>query len=324
MTIDQFARSGMMGPTTNEFRNSVQFEGGSYDPALVSAFQKYRSNASAAPQPTQMGLGALAMRQDPQMDPGMMQMMQRLQGGMPQPAQQTGGMMPPGMAAPGEARISAMNFTPRPATMGLDGMPIQRANDPQMLAQMQAMQQQGGQGGMPQGGPQVRFGDVMTSDQDMRRQLQAMGLDGPRSFEQEMQYQQFMQQQPQMTPMGPMTPQQIASMTPAMRQQMTDMENQAETQRLMAERARLQQAFANQQQGGMMGGVPVQRPMQFDPRRLPVGVGGKGAGMDPRMMNPPRPGLPSTMTNNRRPMMQSQRTQAANPFFAQMMRGGSR
>jgi hypothetical protein len=37
--------------------------------------------------------------------------------------------------------------------MGLDGMPIQRANDPQMLAQMQATQQQGGMmGQMPPGG----------------------------------------------------------------------------------------------------------------------------------------------------------------------------
>jgi hypothetical protein len=61
----------------------------------------------------------------------------------------------PGMAAPGGAQISAMNFTPRPATMGLDGMPIQRSNDLQMLAQMQAMQQQGGQGGMPGGQGQL-------------------------------------------------------------------------------------------------------------------------------------------------------------------------
>jgi hypothetical protein len=90
-----------------------------------------------------------------QMDPRMMEMMRRLQGGMPQPAQQTGGMMPPGMAAPGGAQISAMNFTPRPATMGLDGMPIQRANDPQMLAQMQAMQQQGPSGGPGQIDPQM-------------------------------------------------------------------------------------------------------------------------------------------------------------------------
>jgi hypothetical protein len=100
MTIDQFARSGMMGPTTQEARNPVQFEGKSYDPALVSAFQNYRSGASATPQPTQMGLGSLAMQrqQTGQMDPRMMQMMRRLQGGVPQPAQQTGGMMPPGGA----------------------------------------------------------------------------------------------------------------------------------------------------------------------------------------------------------------------------------
>lgn len=55
MTIDQFARSGMMGPTTQEFRNPVQFEGGSYDPALVSAFQNYRAGTGQAAQtPQQM------------------------------------------------------------------------------------------------------------------------------------------------------------------------------------------------------------------------------------------------------------------------------
>ena len=168
--------------------------------------------------PSQMGLGALAMRQGPQMDPRMMEMMRRLQGGVPQPAQQTGGMMPPGMAAPGGAQISAMNFTPRPATMGLDGMPIQRANDPQMLAQMQAMQQQGGQGSMPPAGVDPRM-------------------------------------------------------------------------------AAMQAAQMQREQGGMPGGIPVQRPMPFDPRRLPVGAGGKGTAapgtrpqvsprpqMDPRMM----------------------------------------
>lgn len=108
----------------------------------------------------------------------------------------------PGMGAPGGAQFSAMNFTPRPATMGLDGMPMQRANDPQMLAQMQAFQRQGGQGGMP-------------------------------------------------------------------------------------------------------GGVPVQLPMPFDPRRLPVGAGGKGAGMPPPgMVNPPRPMPmpPGRMVNPPRPV----------------------
>ncbi len=42
------------------------------------------------------------------------------------------------------------------------------------------------------------------------------------------------------------------------------------------------------------GGVPVQRP-------LPVGAGGKGAGM-------PRPGVPGTMVNPPRPMMPKPRT----------------
>jgi hypothetical protein len=70
--------------------------------------------------PSQMGLGALAMRQGPQMDPRLMEMMRRLQGGVPQ-----GG---PGMVKP----------------------------DPQMLAAMQAFQQQGAQAGMPGGVPAQR------------------------------------------------------------------------------------------------------------------------------------------------------------------------
>jgi hypothetical protein len=151
-----------------------------------------------------------------------------------------------------------------------------------------------------------------------------------------MQYQQFMQQQPQMTPMGPMTQQQISSMTPDMRQQMNAMQNQADMQR------RLASGDFPGAQGGMPGGIPVQRPMPFDPRSLPVGAGGKGAGMPPPgMVNPPRPmplppGLnrpmpmpmpPGNMVNPPRPMVQNPRAQAAqsaNPLLAQMMRGGSR
>ena len=41
MTIDEFSRSGLMPPTTQEFRNPVSFNGGMYDPALVSAYQNF-------------------------------------------------------------------------------------------------------------------------------------------------------------------------------------------------------------------------------------------------------------------------------------------
>ena len=41
MSIDEFARSGMMGPTTQEFRAPVAYNGGMHDPALVSAYQSY-------------------------------------------------------------------------------------------------------------------------------------------------------------------------------------------------------------------------------------------------------------------------------------------
>lgn len=67
---------------------------------------------------------------------------------------------------------------------------------------------------------------------------------------------------------------------------------------------------------GMPRGVPVQRPMPFDPRKpdsmipggipvqrpLPVGAGGKGTGMPSQMVNPPRPmPKPQTTTPTRRP-----------------------
>jgi hypothetical protein len=117
--------------------------------------------ATGVPAPTQMAMqggaapqGLMALMQQRgkgagmpggQMDPGMMQMMQRLQGNVPQPAQQTGGMMPPGMAAPG---------TNQP--------------DPQMLAAMQAFQQQGGQGGMPAAGVDPRLGAMQVSPDQIR------------------------------------------------------------------------------------------------------------------------------------------------------------
>ena len=208
--------------------------------------------ATGVPAPTQMAMQGGAAPQ------GLMALMQQRGkgGGMP-------GGMPPGVAAPGGAQFSAMNFTPRPATMGLDGMPIQRADDPQMLAQMQALQQQGGQGSMP-GAPGKGGGMPM-----------------------------------------PKMPGVIDS-------------------------------------GGMPGGVPVQRPMPFDPRRpMPGGAGGKGAGLPPGLNRPmpmplppglnrpmPMPMPPGSMVNPPRPKVQNnpraQAVQSVNPRLAQMMRGGSR
>jgi hypothetical protein len=82
--------------------------------------------------------------------------------------------------------------------------------------------------------------------------------------------------------------------------------------------------------GGMPGGVPVQRPVPFDPRRpMPGGAGGKGAGLPPGLNRPmPMPMPPGSMVNPPRPMVQNnpraQAAQSASPFLAQMMRGGSR
>lgn len=90
--------------------------------------------------------------------------------------------------------------------------------------------------------------------------------------------------------------------------------------RLMA----MMQAFQNQ--GGMPGGQmmgtfgPNDMPVPYDPRKpdsmipggvpvqrpLPVGAGGKGAGMPPPGMGVPRPSVPGTMVNPSRPMPKPQ------------------
>jgi hypothetical protein len=67
-----------------------------------------------------------------QMDPRMMEMMQRLQGGMPQPAQQTGG---------GIERVSLDRSIPRPAGSG--GMPAGGSSQAEMQYQQFLAQQQG-------------------------------------------------------------------------------------------------------------------------------------------------------------------------------------
>lgn len=49
MTIDEFRRSPLMGPTTQEVRMPIEFEGGMYDPVLVSRYEQYRSGVSQQP-----------------------------------------------------------------------------------------------------------------------------------------------------------------------------------------------------------------------------------------------------------------------------------
>lgn len=53
MSIDEFSKSGLMGPTTMELREPVEFEGGMYDPALVSAYKDYTggTNQGITPRP---------------------------------------------------------------------------------------------------------------------------------------------------------------------------------------------------------------------------------------------------------------------------------
>lgn len=153
---------------------------------------------------------------------------------------------------------------------GATGMPAptqtaMQGGAPQGL--MALMQQRGKGAGLPGGMPQGGQGGVFG---------------GPRSPEQEMQYQQFMAQQPQMTPMGPMTQQQISAMPPEMLQQMNNMQNQADMQRRLA--------------SGDFPGAPGKGAGMGSPRpQMPAP--GKGGGMSPR------PGLPSTMVNPARPQV---------------------
>ena len=95
--------------------------------------------------PSQMGIGALAAQRQRggQADPRLMAMMQAL-GGVPQ------GGIPPGAGTAGPM------LQPIGGGMMPQGGPGMVKPDPQMLAAMQAFQQQGGQGSMPGGVPAQR------------------------------------------------------------------------------------------------------------------------------------------------------------------------
>jgi hypothetical protein len=210
-----------------------------------------------------------------------------------------------------------------PSQMGIGALAAQRQQggqaDPRLMAMMQALGGNRPQPAMPMGPRVDQFGRPSAT--------------GQFAFDPE--------QQQRMAQAG-LTPDQLAQMTPdqmAKLQPMAPVDIDPRTGRpidaQMQSQIMAQQAFANQQQGGMIGGMPVQRPMPFDPRRpMPVGAGGKGAGAGPRVMetigNPKgtRPGVPSTMINPPRPMVannpRAQAAQSANPLLAQMMRGGSR
>lgn len=49
MTIDEFARSGLMGPTTQEARNPVEYQGSMRDPELVRRYEAYTSGQTQQP-----------------------------------------------------------------------------------------------------------------------------------------------------------------------------------------------------------------------------------------------------------------------------------
>lgn len=46
MSIDEFSRSSLMGPTTQEVRPLIEFEGSMRDPELVRRYEQYRSGGS--------------------------------------------------------------------------------------------------------------------------------------------------------------------------------------------------------------------------------------------------------------------------------------
>lgn len=68
MSIDEFSRSGLMGPTTMEWRDPVEFEGGMYDPELVKRYQEYSNPAESTPSARgYFGTDRRAMRRSPTM-----------------------------------------------------------------------------------------------------------------------------------------------------------------------------------------------------------------------------------------------------------------
>ena len=79
MSIDEFARSPLMGPTTMEMRNPVEFEGGMYDPALVRQYEQYRSGERLAGQEYAAGFPGVTTEQ-------------ALEARRPQPLRQIGDM----------------------------------------------------------------------------------------------------------------------------------------------------------------------------------------------------------------------------------------
>ena len=231
MTIDQFARSGMMGPTTQEARNPVQFEGKSYDPALVSAFQNYRSGASATPQPTQMGLGSLAMQrqQTGQTDPGMMQMMQRMQA-----MQQQGGGIQAG------------------PTPGQPANPFSGMSQQQLIAMNQAMDRERQMNSYAVGGSQNPYAMAMNQRnlaEATRMATPQPGVPGP--------------MQPQV---GQMTPGQDAQMVAQLQQEQVRLSQMPQDPRIAAMAAQQQgQRMAPSPFQGAKGSRSTQPQMQQNP-----------------------------------------------------------
>lgn len=54
MSIDEFKRSPLMGPTTQEVRTPIEFEGGMHDPELVRRYEQYRSGQTQTPMSQQL------------------------------------------------------------------------------------------------------------------------------------------------------------------------------------------------------------------------------------------------------------------------------
>lgn len=191
------------------------------------------------------------------------------------------GQMPPG--APTQSGLGALA-----ARMQQAGQ-----MDPGMMAMMQRLQG----GNVPQ--PAMPMGGQMPTDPQMMDQMRMGNFTRPNM-------------PPMETPMGSPDTAPFGGMpTQQTQQAMMDQMRQANPGVGQPQMPMPQMPGMAAPGGGLLPGA--QRP-------LPVGAGGKGAGM-------PRPGVPSTMVNPPRPGMTNPRGQAAQPVdprLAMMMRGRMR
>jgi hypothetical protein len=166
MSIDDFARSVQMGPTTQEFRSPIEFEGSMRDPELVRRYQQYAQNMRGDQQRmAQNPMYPAATNMQMEADQAAMEMQAALQGRRlaPQMNDQMRMQQMPigGFGQPDQASMQAR----------INDLARRRADPYAMQMQMQADALQGRRQA-PQMNDQMRMYQ-MRNDQMRQRQMMA-------------------------------------------------------------------------------------------------------------------------------------------------------